>query len=100
MNDTITIPANIAMTDFAGNIKMTLIIECAQSHGDSISIPYYYFYSVTPLAGYKEVGGIVNPTLFAKVDMTNVADAVFAAKAAASGIHPTTNIPLIDGGGA
>ena len=85
VNNAIIIPANVAMTDFAGDIKMTVIVTCPSG---GISIPYVYRYTVTALPGYKMSGGNVNLVEKANVTFDNVKDATFLAKAAASGILP------------
>jgi hypothetical protein len=83
-DDTIIIPANIAMTDFAGIIKMTLIIGC-DNNSSSVSIPFYYTYTVSPLAGYNMVGGNTNVQNYANIGLDNVANTVFYDKIVASG---------------
>ena len=48
------------MTDFAGDIRMTVLVDCTTG---GTSIPYVYRYSVEPLPSYKKVGGNINLSL-------------------------------------
>lgn len=92
VDNQINIPANIAMTDFAGDIYMTVLVTCNTPAGESVSIPYYYKYSVEPLAGYKMVGGNVNVADYAKIDLSNVPINAFKSKATEAGFTTNDNI--------